>query len=139
MRAKQIAALPFHTRDTELKILLITTRGKRRWSVPKGWPMPSKRPHRAAAIEAYEEAGLRGRVSSKAIGSFRHNKRKGKRKLVCQVKLFPLEVKKQHRRWPERAQRRVIWLSASKAARRVHRVELRHLIKRFAREQAVRS
>jgi 8-oxo-dGTP pyrophosphatase MutT (NUDIX family) len=134
MKAKQFAALPFRTKAAKLRILLITTRGKRRWSVPKGSPMPSKRPHRTAAVEAYEEAGLLGRVSSRAIGSFRHSKRKGKRKIVYDVKLFPLKVKKQRRRWPEHGQRRAIWLPASEAARRVHRTELRRLIERFARE-----
>jgi 8-oxo-dGTP pyrophosphatase MutT (NUDIX family) len=138
MKAKQIAALPFRTKSAQLRILLITTRGKGRWSVPKGWPMRGKRPHRAAAVEAYEEAGLRGRVSSRAIGSFRHSKRKGKRKIILDVKLFPLKVKKRHRRWPERGQRRAIWLPVAKAARRVQRPELRQLIERFAREQAPR-
>src|SRR5690349_7110670 len=97
MKAKQIAALPFRTKSAKLRILLITTRGKRRWSVPKGWPMRRKQPHRAAAVEAYEEAGLLGRVSAKAIGRFKHSKRKGKRKLVLDVKLFPMKVKKRRK------------------------------------------
>ena len=138
MKAKQIAALPFRSKSAKLRILLITTRGKQRWSVPKGWPMGRKQPHHAAAVEAYEEAGLLGRVSAKAIGSFRHSKRMGKRKVVLDVKLFPLKVKKRHRRWPEHGQRRSIWLPASEAARRVDRPELRRLIRRFAREQAAR-
>jgi 8-oxo-dGTP pyrophosphatase MutT (NUDIX family) len=138
MKAKQIAALPFRTKSAKLRILLITTRGKRRWSVPKGWPMRRKQPHRAAAVEAYEEAGLLGRVSRSAIGRFRHSKRKGKRKIVLDVKVFPLKVKKRSKRWPERGQRRAIWLPASEAARRVYRPGLRQLIERFAREQAAR-
>jgi len=138
MKDKQIAALPFRTKSAKLRILLITTRGKRRWSVPKGWPMRRKQPHRAAAVEAYEEAGLLGRVSAKPIGRFRHSKRKGKRKLVLEVKVFPLKVKKRHKDWPERGQRRAIWLPASEAARRVDRPELRRLIRRFARQQASR-
>jgi 8-oxo-dGTP pyrophosphatase MutT (NUDIX family) len=138
MKAKQIAALPFRTKSAKLRILLITTRGKRRWSVPKGWPMRRKQPHRAAAVEAYEEAGLLGRVSRSAIGRFRHSKRKGKRKIVLDVKVFPLKVKKRSKRWPERGERRAIWLPASEAARRVYRPGLRQLIERFAREQAAR-
>ena len=139
MKTRQFAALPFRTENAQLSILLITTRGKQRWSVPKGSPMQRKRPHRTAALEAYEEAGVLGRVSTTAIGSFRHSKRQGKRKVIYSVKLFPFEVKKQRRRWPERKQRRAIWLPASEAARRVHRTELRRLIKRFARQQASRG
>jgi 8-oxo-dGTP pyrophosphatase MutT (NUDIX family) len=138
MKAKQIAALPFRTKSAKLRILLITTRGKRRWSVPKGWPMRRKRPHHAAAVEAYEEAGLLGRISPRAIGRFTHSKGKGKRKIVLDVKLFPLKVKKRSKRWPERGQRRAIWLPASEAARRVYRPELRQLIERFAREHGAR-
>jgi 8-oxo-dGTP pyrophosphatase MutT (NUDIX family) len=135
MKNKQVAALPFRTTEKQLSILLITTRGKRRWSVPKGWPVQRKRAHRTAAVEAYEEAGLVGQVDPKAIGAFRHRKRKGKRKIMCDVKLFPLEVKKQCKQWPERGQRQAIWLPASEAAQLVHRAELRRLIQRFADEQ----
>jgi 8-oxo-dGTP pyrophosphatase MutT (NUDIX family) len=138
MKAKQFAALPFRTKNAQLSILLITTRRKQRWSVPKGSPMQRKRSYLIAALEAYEEAGLLGRVSTTAIGSFRHSKREGKRKVIYRVKLFPFEVKKQRRRWPERKQRRAVWLPASEAARRVHRTELRRLIERFARQQASR-
>lgn len=138
MKNKQVAALPFRIEDMELSILLITTRGKRRWSVPKGWPMPRKRPHRTAAVEAYEEAGLRGKISRRAVGQFKHRKRKGKRKITCEVQLFPLEVRKQHTRWPERGQRKVIWLPAAKAARRIRQAKLRELIESFARKRTKR-
>ncbi|MFN5454751.1 NUDIX hydrolase, partial [Bradyrhizobium sp.] len=100
MKHKQFAALPFRIEAAELSILLITTRRKRRWSVPKGSPMLRKRAHRVAAIEAYEEAGLRGKIGRQALGRFRHNKRKGKRKIACEVKLYPLKVTKQHGRFP---------------------------------------
>ncbi|WP_315700817.1 MULTISPECIES: NUDIX hydrolase [unclassified Bradyrhizobium] len=138
MKNKQVAALPFRIEDMELSILLITTRGKRRWSVPKGWPIARKRPHRTAAVEAYEEAGLRGKISRRAVGQFKHRKRKGKRKITCEVQLFPLEVRKQHTRWPERGQRKVIWLPAAKAARRIRQAKLRELIESFARKQTKR-
>lgn len=139
MKAKQFAALPFRMKHAKLLILLITTRRKGRWSVPKGHPIRRKQPHRTAAVEAYEEAGLLGHVSPGAIGSFRHHKRKGKRKVLYEVKLFAFKVKKQSKRWPERGQRRTIWLPASAAARRVHRPELRQLIKHFAREHDMRD
>ncbi len=138
MKNKQFAALPFRIEAAELSILLITTRRKQRWSVPKGSPMLRKRAHRVAAIEAYEEAGLRGKISRRPVGQFKHRKRKGKRKITCEVQLFPLEVKKQHARWPERGQRKVVWLPAAKAARRVRQAKLRELIESFARKRGKR-
>ena len=138
MKNRQFAALPFRIDAAQLSILLITTRRKQRWSVPKGSPMLRKRPHRIAAIEAYEEAGLRGKIGRHALGHFKHSKRKGKRRILCEVALYPLQVKKQHGRFPERGQRKMIWLPASQAARRVHRGKLRRLIESFASRHAKR-
>jgi hypothetical protein len=36
VKFKQFPALPYRMRDNDVEILLITTRKKRRWSVPKG-------------------------------------------------------------------------------------------------------
>jgi hypothetical protein len=66
VKFKQFAALPYRIRDDDVEILLITTRKKRRWSGPKGWPIKHSTPQQTAAIEAYEEAGVRG-----AVGYFR--------------------------------------------------------------------
>jgi ADP-ribose pyrophosphatase YjhB (NUDIX family) len=57
VKFKQFAALPFRLRDNDLEVLLITTRKKGRWSVPKGWPIRQRTPQQTAATEAYEEAG----------------------------------------------------------------------------------
>jgi 8-oxo-dGTP pyrophosphatase MutT (NUDIX family) len=94
--------------------------------------MLRKRPHRIAPIEAYEEAGLCGKIGRHALGHFKHSKRKGKRRILFEVKLYPLEVTKQRARWPERGERELIWLQASEAARRVRRAKLRRLIEVFA-------
>jgi len=131
MVTKQFAALPFRVRDDEVRVLLITTRKKRRWSVPKGWPIAGCKPQRTAEIEAYEEAGLVGRAVSRSVGRYRHHKQK--RRIVREVVLFPLEVSGRKKRWPEKGQRDAIWTSAKQAAKMVHRPELRRLIQEFAR------
>ena len=82
VKFKQFAALPFRTREDDLEILLITTRKKRRWSVPKGWPIKRNAPHETAVIEAYEEAGVRGAIGEKQIGRFR-KRIKGKSSPCC--------------------------------------------------------
>lgn len=130
MGKKQFAALPFRLAHSELRVLLITTRRKRRWSVPKGSPMRNTAPHRTAALEAYEEAGLIGTVKKRAVGSFRHRKRKGER--TMDVAVFPMKVHGRERWWPEKGEREAIWVSAETAARLVHKPELRRLIVRFA-------
>ena len=102
MRKRQFAALPFRLDKSELRVMLITTRRKRRWSVPNGSPMRKTEPHRTAALEAYEEAGLVGVVAKRALGSFKHRKRKGARKQTLDVALFPMKVHGRERWWPEK-------------------------------------
>jgi 8-oxo-dGTP pyrophosphatase MutT (NUDIX family) len=136
---KQFAALPFRVHGSELRVMLITTRRKRRWSVPKGWPIGKKKPHRTAAIEAYEEAGLRGAVAKRALGSFKHRKQRAKRKRTLDVTVFPLKVCRQESWWPEKGARKAIWMPPDQAARLVHKVQLGRLIARFAERKPRKS
>src|SRR5215217_4191218 len=82
VKFKQFAALPFRTREDDLEILLITTRKKRRWPVPKGWPIKRAAPHETAVIEhtrkpacGQKSAGSRS-AASESVG-------KGKISLRC--------------------------------------------------------
>src|SRR3954465_12354160 len=97
----QIGALPFRFDDEGgLRVLLITSRESRRWVIPKGWPVRGLKPHRAAEREAYEEAGLEGRIGKSAIGTYAYEKRlSGGLAVPCEVSVFPLQVKAQRKRW----------------------------------------
>lgn len=132
MGKKQFAALPFRLDNSELRVMLITTKSKRRWSVPKGSLIRNTSPHRTAALEAYEEAGVMGVIAKRALSSFKHRKRKGERTRTMDVAVFPMKVHGRERWWPEKGEREAIWVSAEMAARLVHKAELRQLIKRFA-------
>lgn len=57
---KQIAALPYVETERSSLVLLITTRGMGRWSIPKGWPKPRLSDAEFAAQEAFEEARVAG-------------------------------------------------------------------------------
>jgi 8-oxo-dGTP pyrophosphatase MutT (NUDIX family) len=132
MGRKQYAALPFRKQSSGLHILLITTRNKRRWSIPKGDPIGRSKPHRTAAIEAFEEAGLVGAVRKRPIGKFRHRKGRGAGKEMLHVSVYPMKVRGRQRWWPEKEQRKAIWVSADAATEMVHKPQLRQLIARFA-------
>jgi 8-oxo-dGTP pyrophosphatase MutT (NUDIX family) len=100
--------------------------------IPKGWPIPGLEPHESAAREAFEEAGLVGRVHPETIGSFRYSKRLGTgRQVRCTVEVFPLHVDHQRQYWLERGERETRWLSVKKAASLVAEPELRKLLLRF--------
>ncbi len=128
----QYAALPYRMRDG-LEFLLITSRETGRWVLPKGWPMKGKKAHAAAAREALEEAGIKGKVEKRPLGAYSYGKRLSNGAvLACTVEVYPLAVQRQLKQWPERDQRSFRWFSAGEAADQVHEPELAELIEAFA-------
>ncbi len=127
----QYAALPYRqSRGGAPQIMLVTSIRSKRWIIPKGWPMKRKRPHAAAAREALEEAGVVGRVGKKPLGTYSYRKRlKGGGSVVCEVKVFPLKVSGQRKRWREAGKREVKWFSPARAARLVGEPLLRAMIR----------
>ena len=112
----QVAALPVRvgTRG-ELEILIISTRGSGRWTVPKGWPMRGRSDAEAAAQEAYEEAGVRGTIATAPLGTFEYVKRRNENETLF-VTVYRLNVTSSVRHWRERGQRKQRWLAPSAAA-----------------------
>jgi len=117
----QFAALPFRMAADGLEILLITSRETRRWIIPKGWPIRGLRPRDVAAREAFEEAGLVGKiVGNRSIGSYYYNKRlPDRRDRLCRVKVFLLSVDHQLDDWPEKEQRAQRWVDPARGAQMV--------------------
>jgi 8-oxo-dGTP pyrophosphatase MutT (NUDIX family) len=132
----QYAALPYRLGD-DLEILLISSRETGRWVLPKGWPIKGKKAHAAAAREALEEAGMKGRIGKAAIGRYSYGKRLlNGAVLACTVEVYPLAVERQLKRWPEQGQRSLGWFSPRDAADQVEEAELASLIMAFAGNMA---
>ncbi len=134
----QVGALCFRqSRKGRIKVLLVTSRRTGRWVIPKGWPMVGKTDAEAATQEAWEEAGVQGRVDGTAgIGCFSYNKiRPGEKTLLCRVEVFALRVQSLADRFPERRMREREWMSPSRAAKQVAEPELAALLKDFRPEQ----
>ena len=112
----QVGALPVRETEGGLEICLVTTRETRRWTIPKGWPMPGRKDREAAAIEALEEAGLVGKSRPKALGSYLYWKRQTDHLELVRVKVFRLDVHRQLDQWKESAERQVAWFSVEAAA-----------------------
>ena len=51
--------------------------------------------------------------------------------LLCRVDVFPLQVVRQRKSWPEKDQRVTEWFTPAEAAELVHEPELSELIKAF--------
>jgi 8-oxo-dGTP pyrophosphatase MutT (NUDIX family) len=137
----QYGALPYRLDDeASIEVLLVTSRETKRWIIPKGWPIKGLKPPKAAAREAYEEAGVRGRIAVRALGHYVYEKRLDDRGtgVPCQVEVFPLLVKRQSKDWPESKQRTARWFSAAEAAALVDNDQPHNLIREFERRKVSR-
>lgn len=117
MAERQAGAIPFSVVGTKVVFLLVTTRRTGRWSFPKGVLEEDLPAWEVAAKEAYEEAGVEGRVEPRAIGTYRSWKTRGVRRFAIKVDMFPLRVTRQVEDWPENGQRYRHWATVAEARR----------------------
>lgn len=115
----QFAALPYRkAHNGKQVVMLLTSRETRRWVIPKGWPMKGRKPREVAAQEAFEEAGLRGKIIGKRpIGRYQYDKQLSPGRTVpCEVVVYLLRVERELKNWPERAERERRWFEPGQAS-----------------------
>ena len=128
----QFGALCWRRRAGETQVLLITSRRRKRWIIPKGWPQDQKTPARAAGAEAWEEAGAEGMAKPNCLGIYSYNKDLPNGDTVpCVVAVFPVRVKNLRRKYPEAGERKRKWFTLEKAAKKVEEPELRAILASF--------
>ncbi|QUJ75639.1 NUDIX hydrolase [Sulfitobacter albidus] len=129
----QFAALCYRMKAGKVEVLLITSRRRKRWIVPKGWPMEGKTPAACAAREAWEEAGVRGQASDTSVGVYSYIKigRKNRPDVPVLAVLYPIRVTALKKRYPEARERRRMWVSRKKAAKLLDSKALGKLIVGF--------
>lgn len=130
---KQYGVLPYRTgKAGAVEILLVTSRRTGRWVIPKGHPIGGLTPSDSAAREAFEEAGMEGDTGTVEIGAYRYTKllRFGLTRRA-RVIVFPMQVTRELRAWPEQHQRRRQWFAQAAAAHAVEALGLRRLILGF--------
>jgi 8-oxo-dGTP pyrophosphatase MutT (NUDIX family) len=131
---KQVAALPYVETESGILLLLITTRGTGRWTVPKGWPKPGVSNSLLAEREAFEEAGVVGKIGSNPIGNFTYTKRLHLFSWVrCRVDVYLLHADRQLLSWPEQESRKLIWIAPSQAVKLVKEPQLANVLREFDR------
>ena len=125
---EQSGVVPFRRAAGGMEVLLITSRRRRRWIVPKGFLEGHLSPAESAAAEAYQEAGVKGRVIEPPIGEYRYRKWGG----VCRVRVFALRVDEVLDEWPESDIRRRMWMSIESASEAVKTEGLKAILRRTA-------
>ncbi|MBI1740138.1 MAG: NUDIX domain-containing protein [Candidatus Koribacter versatilis] len=116
--SEQVAAVCYRVRKSGIEFLLVRTRSGR-WTFPKGSAEPGLTHAQAAALEAFEEAGVHGRMEEASFTRYVRRKRGGERDsaVATVVNAHLCEVL-----WldpPQEAGRNPTWFSAEKATRRL--------------------
>ena len=127
----QVGALPVRGEPGTYEVLLVTSRETGRWIIPKGWPMKGKEDHEAAAQEAFEEAGVAGKVHHKPFGAYTYEKRQATGSTPIRVMVYILEVTEKLKQWPEKNERSRSWMSVSQAAKFVDEIGLSDILLRL--------
>lgn len=136
----QVGALCLRQHQGQTQVLVISSRGTGRWIIPKGWPMRGRSLAAAALQEAWEEAGVIGKVGKTALGSYTYLKLEDEGfALRCEVRVFPVAVASLSEDYPEASKRDRRWLSLGEAAERVQEKALRHLLLDQIHDSAVVS
>jgi 8-oxo-dGTP pyrophosphatase MutT (NUDIX family) len=128
---RQYGALPFAITDEgEVKVLLVTTRRRRGWIIPKGWPIRNLTAAGTAEREAYEEAGVVGTIiGEEPVGSYRYEKGgTSHRETIYEVSVFLFAVERQLRKWPERSERETRWFAPGEASKQVVPIGLANIL-----------
>ena len=116
----QFAALCYRVVKKKVQVLVISSRGTGRWIVPKGWPMDGKTPADAALQEAWEEAGVIGKVVSAPLGLYSYQKvQDDAPDFPCVAVVYAVKVKSLSKEFPEAGERRLKWVGRKKAAKLV--------------------
>ena len=127
----QSSVIPYRESENGFEILLITTMKRKRWIVPKGVIDPGMTPRDSAVKEAWEEAGIRGRITgNKAIGSYLYRKWGG----ICTVQVFAFEVTETADDWPEAGNRDRRWMSIGEACELLDEPRLVEMVKGLAED-----
>jgi 8-oxo-dGTP pyrophosphatase MutT (NUDIX family) len=104
---EQVAAVCYRSRGDKIEFLLVRTRG-RRWTFPKGSAEPGLTHAQAAALEAFEEAGVHGRIEEAAFAKYVRLKNDSPRRSaetvvsahLCEVsRLEPPQESNRNRTW----------------------------------------
>jgi 8-oxo-dGTP pyrophosphatase MutT (NUDIX family) len=96
---KRIAVVPVVMSKTRLKVYLITSREERKWIIPTGKLEKKLNNRQVAALEAFEEAGILGKLDKHFREQVLLQSPNGKHKRKTTV--FLLYVKRILKCWPE--------------------------------------
>jgi phosphohistidine phosphatase len=124
---QQAAVIAFRRTPDGADVCLIRRRDSIKWAIPKGFIDPGQTAREAALVEAFEEAGLEGRIVGPSVGTYEYEKWDAR----LTVAVYLMEVRTEHRRWKEMRLRERKWQSLEGAKARLARHPVRACWKRI--------
>jgi 8-oxo-dGTP pyrophosphatase MutT (NUDIX family) len=142
---EQVAAVCYRVRGKGIEFLLVQTRGGR-WTFPKGSAEPGLTHAQAAALEAFEEAGVHGRMEEASFARYIRRRRggnsatkSGERSMEKELAVNAHLCEVLRLGAPQESDRNPTWFSAEKTKRRLreartpeYATELARLVDRAA-------
>lgn len=130
----QAGVIAYRAVHGQVQVLLITSRDTGRWIIPKGNISVGVSPSRAAETEAYEEGGVKGEVEgSIPLGFYTYFKQRGSGdRCPTSVEVYLLRVAKRVKKWPEKRERRLSWVSIEEAITLVEEPGVVPLLRRLS-------
>jgi 8-oxo-dGTP pyrophosphatase MutT (NUDIX family) len=108
---EQSAAFPVRRVGRDIQVCLIRRKTAGGWGIPKGIVDLGDTHEETALNEAWEEAGIKGRLLGKAVGTYRYKKWGTK----LTVAVYVMEVLHQEAHWEEAPLRERMWTTLAEA------------------------
>jgi 8-oxo-dGTP pyrophosphatase MutT (NUDIX family) len=116
--SEQVAAVCYRVRNESIEFLLVRTRGGR-WTFPKGGIMAGLTSAQSAALEAYEEAGVHGRMEEEAFARYLRTRRAGRERIEIEVAVSAHLCEVLRLETPRESKRNPRWFTIDKTRQRL--------------------
>jgi 8-oxo-dGTP pyrophosphatase MutT (NUDIX family) len=127
---KQYGAIPYVRKEDGIHVILITS-ARGYWIFPKGQYEEDRGKRGTAELEAYEEAGVKGRLNRKLSYCTKVVIGNGDR---VHLTLYPLEVKTICKTWKEDRRRERKLIPVAEAKLKITSAELLDCLEKFERD-----
>lgn len=129
----QVAAVCYRLNGPSVEFLLVNT-SSGKWTFPKGRLCPNLSPSESASREAWEEAGVKGRIEERHFGHYLDTKRTlGHDSLAREVRIAAFLMEVHSTEDPQESGRNPSWFSPQQARKRLTEGRLSPYSKQIAK------
>ena len=128
----KIGVIPFAISGDRVAIMFVTSQRRGRWILPKGNLKPDESHKKGCKREAFEEAGVKGRIMSELPMTHVVTKSSDGKLSQVAVTYYPMLVSNQVDEWPEQTKRERHWALLEDAERVTDREDFQQIVKQFA-------